>query len=415
MNWKDRWALCHQVVKGRKKFTKRIVALLVSATVIYLLVNIFLFSLEQYEKKMVETPSNLAQVELFSEVKSEEEIANEIEEYKKYPEIVECYQGYSGVFEGISSEDEDLKKIGDLFLGTFNQAFQKYSDTKDLKECEALVPKKLIYNQSSLEYMNGKQFVGKTMEFTYQYQNPITYENIGSDTISLKIVGTYDSILTSEENTILINPKTSAEILNKISEKEQGVATVEEANEYSYGWKNGAITLVFKDNASLTALKEQGVVANGRGLIKDQDSMRILNLITGFGILLSLLLYIICFVNVLIFSLRDTKERMGEFSLQRAMGYEKKDLYINYFLEYVILLLKSLPLSALFVIAGICIFKFFYYKTYGVFASTFTISVDLASIFSCLLLLVVSLFFSGFFGFLSMRKLSVVEGLRYKE
>ena len=83
MNWKDRWVLCHQVVKGRKKFTKRIVVLLVSATVIYLLVNIFLFSLEQYEKKMVETPSNLAQVELFSEVKSEEEIANEIEEYKR--------------------------------------------------------------------------------------------------------------------------------------------------------------------------------------------------------------------------------------------------------------------------------------------------------------------------------------------
>ncbi len=233
--------------------------------------------------------------------------------------------------------------------------YVEQEDIKRLEYNEILIPKYLYdigkYDEKS--YYDGDKLVGKTIELVYN-----DYNGEEMKSFEVEIVGTYDNVATRVGSDSLYANEEFIDDLNTLSyEAELAYADEYKKDLEEMGMgpdsyvvnveKKVGIYINKKYDISqvLSDISEETGIYFSQGITVSDETYSFYGYITFVANIVSFMLLVVAFFNIVISSMNEVKMRNWEFALKLSMGYTYKDIVFIFFVEKLINMLKSLVIS----------------------------------------------------------------------
>ncbi len=210
----------------------------------------------------------------------------------------------------------------------------------------------------SLEYMDGKELVGKTLTLHTDAYSVWYTENAGAGeiphdlnemTIEIYVAGVYHLTPTSRggDSMLLVSEETAALIEEKA------------INDYFKGtpkWRKDLSLrdyyVVVEDYDKLdyvrNTLTEMGIDFADYSEVGMSDTVfMISNLLSVISLLLALSTVILNIVNIMQSSVNSLMDRKGEIGLMKAIGYKNKQIFLTMYYEQSVITLKGAIIGGL--------------------------------------------------------------------
>lgn len=260
----------------------------------------------------------------------------------------------------ISMQIENFIETEGYLLGSvqaYDDCMEEYvcEGAHSLNENEILIPKYLYGYGDGERYKNGEEYIGKTIELIFRNSFLKTEK-----TEQFIVVGTYDNIygITGDMN-FLINSKKAVEFyefdMDGLEQEKQKM--MEESGDYDeshyHGFENTYYYAIFlADRSYAEEILEESWKEFGTGsliLRESQDSIaNIFDAVRSVSGILSGVLFIVLATVLVMGTAHDIEARKWEFAMKLAFGYQKWQLVLITFLEYVRLTLGAFIITMLF-------------------------------------------------------------------
>lgn len=347
--------------RKRKKHEKLITRILIAALVLYIPVCSLSDSIHEGVERVLSSITGRMIVIQENETGIYEKAAEYFREDERvkgiYPYVYSIYMQTDNFIEG---------------EGFLSGSVQSYDDCMEeyvckgpgsLKENELFIPKYLYGYGDGKRYKDGEAYIGKTIELTF---HNIILKTDKTETFT--IVGTYDNIygVTGDMN-FLINSKKAIELYEFENDglEQEKQSMMEESGDYDESHYQGFeytyyYGIFLADRSYAKEILKESWEKFGTGILIIQESQdgiaNIFDAVRAFSGILSGVLLIVLVVVLVMGVLHDMEERKWEFAIKLAFGYQRGQLILIVFLEYVAMTLKAyiitILFSALFNIAG---------------------------------------------------------------
>ncbi len=224
------------------------------------------------------------------------------------------------------------------------------------EENEIILPRYLcevgIYDTKNLG--DGDALIGQTIKMRYETPN-----NVHSQTIEFKVIGTYDNLKARSSGCIcFINPQLALDLQelkyddDVQSQEELKMIFGDEAYEVT---KDECYSIYVEEGYDVDAFIEEiyeatdGEILFMRYKMLDDSMIGYFEYVIQIGNLISVMLLFVAVINIIISSINEVKDRKWEFALKMSMGYTRNDIIGIFFVEKLVNLIKALLLSVLVV------------------------------------------------------------------
>ena len=174
------------------------------------------------------------------------------------------------------------------------------------------------FKKESINYLDGKDFLGKTM--TIEFKNPI--DELSGFEYSFKVIGVYDSINNNDFPSDVYIPYNDLKIINEKYNNMIDEHYIDNSNDFKT-----LIALV--DNH--TSVKNVVNKLRGEGIDAfPKSTVGLLNelykTIIYIGTIISIVIFIISIINISLNHVNDLKKRQSELGMLKAFGYKNRQL-----------------------------------------------------------------------------------------
>lgn len=254
---------------------------------------------------------------------------------------------------------KDADTLGST-VQAYDECMEEYvceGKKSNLADDEILIPQYLYGYGEEKNYAPGDEYIGKTVKLTLENSY------LGTQTTeTFQIVGTYDNIYGfSGDMNFLVNTKKAVELYEFGNEgveivKQQMMEESGNYDESAYaGFENVYYYGIFL--ADREYLQEIAQECGGSPQIYETDASlaKIFDSVRVFAGKISAALLAVCAVLIVLSVLHEMEERRWESAMKLAFGYERRQLVVITFLEYV-----RLAFCGYFIAMGVSIvLKFF--------------------------------------------------------
>ena len=174
------------------------------------------------------------------------------------------------------------------------------------------------FKKESINYLDGKDFLGKTM--TIEFKNPI--DELSGFEYSFKVIGVYDSINNNDFPSGVYISYNDLKIINEKYNNMIDEHYIDNSNDFKT-----LIALV--DNH--TSVKNVVNKLRGEGIDAfPKSTVGLLNelykTIIYIGTIISIVIFIISIINISLNHVNDLKKRQSELGMLKAFGYKNRQL-----------------------------------------------------------------------------------------
>lgn len=300
-----------------------------------------------------------------------------------------------------------------------------YVDKNSIKELEydeVLVPK-YIYEFGKYDehtYYDGKKLVGKTIELVY-----CDFGGKEIKTFEVKIVGTYDNIATRiGGDSIFVNQdfleevymlSYGAELSNTEDFKQEMIEMGMDPDTYVVNLQRKVgiyISEKYDIDEVLSDIHNETGLYFSKSIAVSEETYGFYGYVAFVANLVSFMLLIIAFLNIVISSINEVKARKWEFALKLSMGYTYKDIISIFFVEKVVNMLKSFVVSLVIIAVFSGAATLILHKLLGRYGRILSFGLDVKYVALAIGLVIVAAFSGVISGRNSIKNIEVAEVLK---
>lgn len=310
-------------IRGRKKKMTIGVLLLVVSMLVIMICHIGINGYKNYiQKTLVDIPSTKCMRVATEKI---EECERQMRELfagdDRITKIVTCYE--AGSLEITSKEflNEFTDSEPILNVHSYQSMIQEYimTDIEELGEYDAVLPKYIFDTQEDektesgfLPYVDTEKYVGKTLNV-----------KVNDKKYTINIVGVYDSLKTTDTTTIYMNYDTLKKMYH-MEEKDENMIIYDE---FCYLWIEN-----YADRDEVMYEVKEYYQQQGELFLCSFFSsmwdgyMEYLDFLKQMGTLIGIIGWGWAFVSIVLVTIQDVQQRMPEFAMMKAIGYEEKNI-----------------------------------------------------------------------------------------
>ena len=411
--------------KAQKKKNRISFALIVISLLIFVGVNSAITSILKSVNATIYYPQ--ARIAVHSFLEADGDVYEKAKEYfkndKRVRDVFKTADYTQVSWKGVEEHfGEDEVNIGvESFCAPIAE-YVKGGQVEELEIGEALVPKD-IYGLGTFkenESYDGENFVGETIELTYQ-------DIYGSDmkTYTFKVVGTYDNVSTKlDDDAIYVNPEIMEEFnylsyQMEVADYENFVGQITDmgvsADSYvvEYNKKIGIyVSEKYDIDEVLEDINEETGMYFNKVVSISEETYSFYAYIVYVANMVSFLLLVVAFLNIVISSMNEVKSRKWEFALKMSMGYTYRDILAIFSVEKGINMLKSLVVSVVAIGVLCAVGTFDFSHLMGRYNGLMSFTLDVKYVLLATLLVTIAAFSGVISGRNGLKNISVAETLK---